>query len=372
MSHQDRAAYIKAGEDMEKTRILITETKNRSIRTIVEVEWPKRFPETDRLTSSGKTTSLETNISETACSVPQEAVTVITPSVKPVFVSEPVTLQIPTQPSNPVPVLTTKHVQPAATPRKPSGRKHPLEIYFKDKTVTDTIFELWGRRGNHSCVTISRLARKPANRPMILKMIEVVQANNWMPSQTIQGLTPSLLHGNLKLKGTTYKEIPSGIQACIDEALDLDRKARGEVDPEAEARRQAAYEAMLARLKASTSPVSVSADTGDRFNTPASDEDIVVYGRVIREKGAHPEVYQDWWQGAEFIFHILQVFGHLKPDQLRNVGHTLNTARHWLRGINVAQLELVLGEVGNAMLAAKDETGGLISATANVRHADKK
>jgi hypothetical protein len=368
VSHQDRAAYIKAGEDMEKTRILITETKNRSIRTIVEVEWPKRFPETDRLTSSGKTTLVETNISETISSVPQEAVTVISPIVE----SIPVVAAPLTQPSNPTLTLKTKHVQPSTPSRGSSGRKHPIETYFKDKTVTDTIFKLWGRRGNHSAVTLSRLSEKPANRPMVLKMIEVVKANNWTPIQGAQGLAPSILHSAFKGKGTVYKETPTGIQACIDEALEIDRKLRGVVDPAEEARRHEAYQAMLARLKASTSPTSMPTDAGDRFNTPTSDEDIVVYGTVIREKGTHPEVYQDWWQGASLIFHILEVFGPLKPDQLRNVGHTLNTARHWLRGINVAQLELVLGEVGNAMLAAKDETGRLASASARVRHADKK
>jgi len=367
LSEHDRAGYIWMAKEPDLAHEA-HERGRRSPRKIgeyIRAEIEKRPPSCQGCQDD----PVETNISETTVSVPPEAVTVIPPTVKTVSTIE--TTPTLTQPSNSVPVLATKHVQPAAVTRKPSTRRHPIETYYKDKTISDTMFALWGKRGNHSSVTISRLSEKPANRPMVLKMVETIKANNWTPIQGAQGLTPSLLHSALRGKGTTYKETPSGIQACIDEALQLDRKVRGEVDPEVEARQREAYEAMLVRLKASTAPTSVPTDAGERFNMPASDEAIVVYGKVIREKGAHPEVYQDWWQGASLIFHILEVFGPLKPDQLRNVGHTLSTARHWLRGIDVYQLELVLGEIGNAMLAAKDETGRLISAPARVRHADK-
>jgi len=114
------------------------------------------------------------------------------------------------------------------------------------------------------------------------------------------------------------------------------------------------------------SALAPTIEFGEPFESPREDEDIIVYGTVIRRKGEKPEFYQRVWSMVRYmkLFEHYMEIGEPKPS---NRGSNYAQMGHFFRDAHGVTMGLYWNQFAHAVRTMRDANAGIQLAQQTLR-----
>ena len=375
-SSDDRAAYIKLGQNIEIAREILEETHSTSVEQIV-----RNYA--DRLRDVPNTPIEKPVEPEVTLSPPEEAVTVISPPAENDLLGKDVPDPEPESVVEaPAPVAPQKTHSRSIKPSPTTWVKKYIWALGDEKLAEAFVARIRPDSNQHNLETMfSKILHKPGGRSLVREAAELLAAHpHWQPATgASKAFSPRCFHrgfGGAKSNGWPIS--PSGLKHAIAEALECERRVllppvhqRTAVTPQGTNVVSIKVPVADSRIISREELLRISApaerlEFGEPFESPREDEDIVVYGTVIRRKGEKPEYYQRVWSMVRYmeLFEHYMAIGEPKPG---NRGSNYAQMGHFFRDAHGITMGLYWNQFAHAVRTMKDPEAGIQRAQQTLR-----